>query len=84
LKVNDENTRTRIRIHYSEAWISGSGSTPKCHGSATLAEIKGLFSKRTGHCGKVWDILKSVGRLKTLGIIWMFDSCYYKISKVII
>ncbi len=28
----------RIRIHWSEAWIreSGSGSTPKCHGSATL------------------------------------------------
>ncbi len=36
LKVNDENSR--IRIHSSEAWIcgSGSGSTPKCHGSATL------------------------------------------------
>jgi hypothetical protein len=30
----------RIRIHWSEAWIresrSGSGSTPKCHGSAIL------------------------------------------------
>ncbi len=41
-KVNDENSRIRIRIriHYSEAWIRGSrygsGSTPKCHGSATL------------------------------------------------
>ncbi len=36
LKVNDENSR--IRIHQSEAWIrgSGAGSTPKCHGSATL------------------------------------------------
>jgi hypothetical protein len=38
LKVNDENRR--IRIHWSEAWIrgsaSGSRSTPKCHGSATL------------------------------------------------
>jgi hypothetical protein len=36
LKVKDENSR--IRIHYSEAWIRGSGpgSTPKCHGSATL------------------------------------------------
>jgi hypothetical protein len=32
LKVIDEN----ILIHYSEAWIPGSGSTPKCHGSATL------------------------------------------------
>jgi hypothetical protein len=34
--VNDENSR--IRIHLSEAWIRGSrsGSTPKCHGSATL------------------------------------------------
>ena len=28
--------RIRIRIHESEAWIQGSGSTPKCHGSATL------------------------------------------------
>jgi hypothetical protein len=28
--------RIRIRIHYLEAWIPGSGSTPKCHGSATL------------------------------------------------
>jgi hypothetical protein len=40
LKVNGENDRIRIRIriHESEAWIrgSGSGSTPKCHGSATL------------------------------------------------
>jgi hypothetical protein len=43
-QLNDENRRIRIpiRIHYhgSEAWIigsrSGSGSTPKCHGSATL------------------------------------------------
>jgi hypothetical protein len=36
LKVNDENSRIRIRIYYSEAWIRGSGSTPKCHGSGTL------------------------------------------------
>jgi hypothetical protein len=38
LKVNDENSRIRIRINLSEARISGSGSgcTPKCHGSATL------------------------------------------------
>jgi hypothetical protein len=37
-KVYDENSR--IRIHWSETWIrgsrSGSGSTPKCHESATL------------------------------------------------
>ncbi len=44
MKVNDENRRIRIRIririYKSEAWIRGSasasGSTPKCHGSATL------------------------------------------------
>jgi hypothetical protein len=37
-KVNDENItiRIQIRIHKSEAWIRGSGSTPKCYGSATL------------------------------------------------
>jgi hypothetical protein len=32
LKVNDENSR----IQLSEAWIRGSGSTPKWHGSAKL------------------------------------------------
>jgi hypothetical protein len=40
LKVNDENSRIRIRIriHKLEVWIrgSGSGSTPKLHGSGTL------------------------------------------------
>jgi hypothetical protein len=36
LKVNDENSRVRSRIHESEAWIRGSGSTTKCHGSGTL------------------------------------------------
>jgi hypothetical protein len=42
LKVNDENSRIRFRIHKSEAWIRGSrsGSTPKCHGSATLIKRK--------------------------------------------
>ncbi len=30
--------RIRIRIHMTEAWILGSGSTPKCHRSATLYE----------------------------------------------
>jgi hypothetical protein len=46
LKVNDENRRIRIRIriHLSEPWIceSESGSTPKCHGTATLA-IEGIL-----------------------------------------
>ncbi len=32
--------RVRIRIHLSEAWIRGSGSAPKCRGSATLANLK--------------------------------------------
>ena len=40
LKVKDENSRIRIRIHLSEAWIRGSGSTPKYHGSPTLAYSK--------------------------------------------
>jgi hypothetical protein len=36
LKINDDNSRIRIRIriHWSEAWIRG--SKPKCHGSGTL------------------------------------------------
>ncbi len=38
LKVNDKNGRSRIRIRVqqSKAWIRGSGSTSKCHGSGTL------------------------------------------------
>jgi hypothetical protein len=40
LMVTDETSRIRIRIRIwirqSEAWIRGSGSTPKCHGSGTL------------------------------------------------
>jgi hypothetical protein len=53
LEVQWENSRIRIRfrIHWSEAWIPGSGSTPKCHGSATL--ISGisfdLFCPRFRH-----------------------------------
>jgi hypothetical protein len=38
LKVSNENRR--IRIHQLEAWIRGSGSTPKCHGSGTLLTSK--------------------------------------------
>jgi hypothetical protein len=38
LEVKNENSR--IRIHWSEAWILGSGSGPKCHGSTTLAPRK--------------------------------------------
>jgi hypothetical protein len=38
LKVNDENSK--IRIQYSEAWIPGSGSPPKCPGSGTLPHQK--------------------------------------------
>jgi hypothetical protein len=37
LKVNDEKSRIRSRIHLSEARLCGSGSVPKCHGSAALA-----------------------------------------------
>ncbi len=35
-KIAGSGSRIRSRIHLSEAWILGSGSTPKCHGSATL------------------------------------------------
>jgi hypothetical protein len=39
-KIAASGSKIRIRIHQSEAWIrgsgSGSGSTPKCHGSGTL------------------------------------------------
>ncbi len=38
MNVTDENSRIRIRIRLSEpeVGIRGSGSVPKCHGSATL------------------------------------------------
>ncbi len=36
LNVKDKNSR--IRIHFSEAWIRGSGSVPKCHRFTTLVE----------------------------------------------
>ena len=40
MKVTDENSKVRkpirIRIRQSEVRIHGSGSVPKCHGSATL------------------------------------------------
>jgi hypothetical protein len=32
LKVTDENSRIRIRIHKSEVWSRGSGSAPTFHG----------------------------------------------------
>ncbi len=35
--------RIRIRIHQSEVWISGSGSVPKFHGSATLDKTTVVF-----------------------------------------
>jgi hypothetical protein len=52
LKVNDENSRIRIRIriHLSEAWIRGSRSTPKCHGSATLLDIYEPLPMQYGRC----------------------------------
>ncbi len=61
LKVNDENSgsgyESRIRIHLSEAWIRGpgSGSTPKCHGSATLlGGFVGLWSQQASSFPSLW------------------------------
>jgi hypothetical protein len=41
-------SRKTYRIHFSEAWIRGSGSgfTPKCHGSETLFLKKCLTNKK--------------------------------------
>ncbi len=50
LKINAERSRiwiwiqSRIRIHYSEVRIRGSGSAPKSHGSPTLLGTKTLTS----------------------------------------
>jgi hypothetical protein len=43
-KIAGSGSRIRIRIHLSEAWIRGSGSTPKCHGSGTLLKSWLTFS----------------------------------------
>jgi hypothetical protein len=43
LKVTDENIRIRIRIRWSETRIRGSGSVPKCHGSATRGQSGGYL-----------------------------------------
>ncbi len=53
LIVNYENNRIRIQDQKSEAWIrgSGSGSTPKCHGSGTLASTT-VF---TGQAFETWS-----------------------------
>ncbi len=42
LKVKDENSRARNRIHWSEARIRGSGSK-KCHGSTTMLKGKSFL-----------------------------------------
>jgi hypothetical protein len=40
-----ENSRIRIRIHESDVWIRGSGSTPKkFHGSATHTLVPGVLA----------------------------------------
>ncbi len=39
MKVSDENSRIRIPIHQSGAWICGSGSTPICHGSVPPSSL---------------------------------------------
>jgi hypothetical protein len=65
LEGQEENSR--IRIHSSEAWIRGSGSTPKCHGSATLfltleSVTNNSAESRGNHFrgrGKVWTVNKS-------------------------
>jgi hypothetical protein len=40
LKVTEGRCRIRIRIHWSEVRIRGSGSAPKCHGSPTQQKKK--------------------------------------------
>ena len=52
---------SRIRIHV-EAWIRGSGSTPKCQGSATLLkhlQIRALYAK---------DLLQCCGSVSSMRI----------------
>ncbi len=44
----------RIRIHLSEAWIRGCGSTPKCHGSATLpVSAGGTVRQASGQAARI-------------------------------
>ncbi len=62
LKGTEENcrirSRIRIRVRYSEVRIRGSGSVPKCHGTATLIKIKhhslacGVSTRTSATCWK--------------------------------
>jgi hypothetical protein len=48
IKQKNSMIRIRIWIHWSEAWIGGSGSTPICHGSGTLVKILQFFDADPG------------------------------------
>ncbi len=50
LKVKDKNSRIliQIRIHQSEAWISGSGSVPQTNGSGSESR-SGSIGQRHGY-----------------------------------
>jgi hypothetical protein len=37
-KVTDKKSRIRIQIRWSEVWIGGSGSVPKCQGSRNIVK----------------------------------------------
>ncbi len=51
VKVTEERSRIRIGIHFSEVWIRGSGSAPKCHESTTLPDLLNpVLGSRKKHC----------------------------------
>jgi len=49
--------RIRNRIHKSESWIRGSGSTPKCHGSGTFLWINKYVIRSTYYAANFLALL---------------------------
>ncbi len=77
-------SRSRIRIHWSEAWIrgSGSGSTPKCHGSGTLAPWANYPTKLTEPRNRTFVHVSFVVKRIRIHVLWQVDNyrtCTYSI-----
>jgi hypothetical protein len=66
-------TKIRIRIHLSEAWIRGSGPTPKCHGSGTLTkQCRKILPNTSSYLTDYYDefLLQKWYMWISLGSIW--------------
>ncbi len=75
LKINEERSRIRSRIHLSEERIRGSGSAPNCPGSPTLLQCFGQHNSYIGtffclHTRLLRRRIHKYGRHHTYWYIW--------------